>query len=547
MNKILFFLCFFTAFSLKAQTDPETSSKEAKDNFTFGNFKGALNDYLLLIKTDSTNVTYYFRIGVCFLNTNMDKTKALSYLLKASADAKCDNKVFYELGRAYMFSYKFDDAIKSFKKYKEITSGNESFVISTDRQIEMCKVAKELIQKPVNVTIENIGPEINSAYPDFKPYVPKDESFLAFSSKRAGNTGNLLDYDGDLTSDVYFSFPKYEKWVKAKNAGGSINTDLVEETCGISSDGSKLFIFSDSYLGYEDILVAEKKGKSYVKATSVGKNINTNKIESSAAITPDKKYLIFASDRNAANGGMDLFISRRLPSGEWGIPENLGTDINTVYDEDYPYMAADGKTLYFCSQGHNSMGGFDIFKSTWNEKDNSWSEPENLGYPINTPDDDLSICMSATGRHGFISSLRPGGYGDLDIYKVIFNSVEPAYTVVNGTLLNKDSVNIFQQKEIADTTKKVETAKIEVKSDSVNSVLKKNISIHISVTDIDTQKIFGNYSPNRTTGRFAIVLPPGNFSIIIEVEGFQKYSETVKVYDKPANSELTKDIVLTPL
>jgi tetratricopeptide (TPR) repeat protein len=547
MNKVFFFLCFFAAISLKAQTDPEASTKTAKDNFTFGNFKGALDDYLLLIKTDSTNVTYNFRIGVCYLNTNIDKTKALPYLLKASADSKCDNKVFYELGRAYMFSYKFDDAIKTFKKYKEITSGNESFVISTDRQIEMCEEAKELIQKPVNVTIENIGPEINSAYPDFKPYVPKDESFLAFSSKRAGNTGNLLDYDGNLTSDVYFSFPKYEKWVKAKNAGGAINTDLVEETCGISADGSKLFIYCDSYAGYEDILVAEKKGKSYVKAASVGKNINTNKIESSAAITPDKKYLIFAADRNAANGGMDLFMSRKLPSGEWGIPENLGTDINTVYDEDYPYMAADGKTLYFCSQGHNSMGGFDIFKSTWNEKDNSWSEPENLGYPVNTPDDDLSICMSATGRHGFISSLRPGGYGDLDIYKVIFNSVEPAYTVVNGTLLNIDSVNIFQQKEIADTTKKVETAKIEVKSDSVNSALKKNISIHISVTDTDTQKIFGNYSPNKTTGRFAIVLPPGNFSITVEADGFQKYSETVKVYDKPANSELTKDIVLTPL
>lgn len=541
MKKIFFFLYFLTAISLQAQTNVDGNSKIAKDNFSFGNFKGALEDYLLLIKTDSTNTTYNFRIGVCYLNTNIDKTKALNYLLKASADPKCDNKVFYELGRAYMFCYKFDDAIQSFKKYNEITSGNEAFIISTARQIEMCEEAKKLVKKTVDITIENLGPEINSIYPDFKPYVPKDLSFLAFTSKRNINTGIFTDFDGSRTSDVYYSYPKYGKWSKAKNAGGAINTDLIEETCGISADGSNLFVYYDNYFGYEDIFIAEKKGKSYVKATSAGKNINTGNIENSAAITPDKKYLIFAANRN--NKDMDLFISRKLPSGEWGTPENMGNVINTAYDEEYPYMAADGKTLYFCSQGHKSMGGFDIFKSTWNKKTNSWSEPENLGSPINTPDDDLSICISANGRHAFISSLREGGYGDLDIYKVTFNSIEPAYTIISGTLLNKDSVNIFVQKNGSDST----TVKTEKKEINQNSKNKKYISVRISVIDIDTDKLFSNYTPNKSTGRFVIILPPGNFSINVEADGFEKYSKTVNISEKLTNSELKIDFILTPL
>ncbi len=550
-RKLLFFFLFCSPIISNAQNDIASgNTKNAKDNFSLGNFKGALEEYLILLKADSNNTTYNFRTGVCYLNTNIDKSKALPYLLKASSDPKVDNKVYYELGRANMLTYKFDEAIKFFKKYKEVTNGSESFIISTDRQIEMCKQAQENIAKPINVTIENIGSEINSSYQDFKPFVPKDESYIVFSSKRAGNTGNMTDYDGDLTSDVYMSFPKYDKWAKVKNAGAFINTDLVEETCGISADGSKIFLYCDNYSGYSDILVSDKKGKSFTKAISVGKNINTNKVENAAAITPDKKYLFISSDRNAANAGLDLFMSRKLPSGEWSVPVNLGPDINTVYDEDYPYMAPDGKTLYFCSQGHNSMGGFDIFKSEWNEKEETWSEPQNLGYPLNTPDDDLTICFSTTMRHAYISSLRENGYGDLDIYKIIFNDIEPPYTSIIGSVLNKDSSNIYTA---TIDTSAVGHSKAFGATEKLNNVdslnIKKNtesLNVFINITNNETHKKYGIYHPNKKTGNYAIVLPPGNYTAEIEVEGYQKYSEIIKIYEKSANSELLKDFVLTP-
>lgn len=544
-------LCLLFAIPLLSQTDENMgNNKVAKDNFTLGNYKGALEEYLLLIKTDSNNLTYNFRIGICYLNTNIDKSKAITYLLKTVTDPKVESLVWYELGRVYMINYQFDEAIENFKKYKEITAGKESFYISSDRMVEMCEEAKNKIKKPANVTIENLGPEVNTVYPDFNPYAPADESYLVFSSKRTGNTGGLMDFDGYITSDVYITYEKYDKWIKAKNVGASINSELVEETAGISADGSKLIVYCDNYTAMNQVIISDKKGKTFTKPLFLGENINTNKIVTSAAITPNKKYLVFASNRNEQSGGMDLFISKKLPSGEWGPTDNIGEPVNTVYDEDFPYFSSDGKTLYFCSEGHNSMGGYDLFKTTWNEKEDTWSEPENLGYPVNTPDDDLTICFSVTGRHAYIASFRPGGVGELDIYKIIFNDIDPAYTIISGTLMNRDSLNIYKVTVLSDTLKNKDDKIISDKADSAyvpKQILQKTISVAISVIDKTTQKVFGNYLPNKENGKFLIVLPPGIYEINIHAEGYEKFTEDITVFDRSCNKEITKDIVLQVL
>lgn len=549
-------------FTSKGQTDVTSgNNKYAKDNFTLGNFKGALDEYLLLIKNDSFNVTYNFRIGICYLYTNIDKSKAIYYLERAVSNPKVDPAAWYELGHAYMLIYTFDKAIQYFEKYVQVTNGKENFEISSDRMIQMCEEAKKQIIKPSNVTIQNLGPEINSAYADFNPYVPSDESFLVFSSKRAGNTGNLQDFDGYNTSDIYISYQKYDKWSKAKGIGNTINSELVEETAGLSPDGTKLFVYCDNYNAMGQALLSERKGKAFQKPDFLGENISNIKLITSATITPNKKILVFSCDKNESAGGMDLYMSRKLPSGSWGPPENLGDVVNTVYDEDFPYFASDGKTLYFSSQGHNSMGGYDIFKTLYDEKSNTWSAPVNIGYPVNTTDDDLTISLSATGRHGYISSLRKDGYGDLDIYKVIFNDVDPAYTIFSGLLVNKDSVsiykvstsNIFSDSANADSLfsngkNKIKKTELKNQKDSsaVNSDFPKEIKTTIIVTDKNTSNIFGNYLPNKTSGKFLIILPPGDYEITVDAEGYEKYKETIKVFDRSVSSEIVKDIVLTP-
>jgi tetratricopeptide (TPR) repeat protein len=546
------FVLFFPIITF-SQTDNSTpNAKDAKDNFTLGDFKDALDEYLVLIKNDTDNVTYNFRIGVCYINTDIDKSKAMHYLEKATADPKIDSKAWYELGHAYLVNYKIDKAIDCFNKYKQLANGKEDFEISAERMIQMCEEAKKQIAHPVNITIENLGPEVNSPYPDFNPYIPADESFLVFTSKKPGNTGNLQDYDGYNTSDIYISFQKYDKWTKAKSIGTTINSNLVEETVGLTQDGNKLLLYNDNYNALSQVMVSDRKGKTFQKPEFLGNKLNPGKVVTAATISPDKKTLVLATDKNAENGGRDLYISHKLPSGEWSPCENMGTPVNTVYNEDFPFFAVDGKTLYFSSQGHNSMGGYDIFKSVYNEKADTWSEPENLGYPVNTTDDDFTISLSATGRHGFIASHRKDCYGDLDIYKIIFNDVDPAYTMISGTLVSSDSMSIFRSPtNTANDSLHVRNLDKPNKGSSGHKDTvppeRKNIKISISIIDKASQKIIGRYLPDKRTGKFLIILPPGTFDLDINADGYERYTETFKIPDRAMNSEIMKDIVLYPV
>lgn len=561
---VIIFLLFFQSSVSFAQSDFAPSNKNAKENFSYGNFRDALIEFLQLLKDDSSNVSYLFHIGVCYNYTNIDKDKAVYYLEAATDNPKADNNAWYELGSAYMKKYMFDKAIAAFEKYREVTGGKESFEISSDRMIQMCEEAKYMMQHPVNVTILNAGAEINSAFADYNPYIPGDESFIVFSTKRSGVTGNQTDFDGYNAPDVFISYRKYEKWTKAKGIGNSINSDLVEETAGLSPDGNTLSVYANNYNAMGQTMLSVKKGKTFQKPVSLGPNITSIKFISSASVSPDKKTLVFACDKNASEAGTDLYVSRILPSGEWGPPENMGAEVNTVYREDYPYFAADGKTLYFCSQGHNSMGGYDIFKTVFDSESNSWSEPVNLGYPINTPDDDMTLSLSASGRHGFIASFRNDGLGDLDIYKVIFNDIDPAYLALSGTLVNSDSVSIFTVHEnlykrdslIADSLSKAEkhakTEKIthaskagEIKT-GVTFPLKKDLKAEITVTGKNNQKIYGRYRPNKETGKFVIILPPGEFDIDVKADGYANFSETVTVFEKSVNDYNQMDFVLSP-
>ena len=565
MNKTIYLYILFTSLFISLITNAQTNklsnkpelegnTKLAKDNFFIGNYKDAITEYTLLLKTDSLNSIYNLNLGISYLFTNIDKSKAIYYLEKAITDPNVDSKAWYELGRAYLVNYRLDDAIKTFEAYKKIPLTTKvDLLISADRMIEMCEQAKINITKPINITFENMGSDINSPFPDYNPYVPADESFLVYTTRRKGTTGNFVDYDGYNTADVYISNQNYEKWSKTKSIGININTDLVEETVGLSTDGKKLFVSVDNYIAMNVIILSEIKGKTFQKPTVLMDNIVSKNVEKSATITSDKKTIIFSSDKNSKNEGMNLYMSKLLPNGEWGPAEDIPA-LNTKYDEDFPYFAPDGKTLYFSSQGYNSMGGYDIFKTIWNETDNSWSEPENLGYPLNTTDNDYTISFSASGRRAYISAFREDGYGDLDIYKVIFNDVDPSYTILSGTILNQDSVNIFNVKKLSEndtsnlseTILNIDSLNIDTlnMSTEINNNKFEEKNVKIIVKNLTSQNILGTYRPNKITGNFLIALPPGELEVTVIADGYSKYSENFSVVDKSNNSEINKDIVL---
>jgi len=521
----------------RGAVERQGNARTARDLFEMHNFKEALDEYLLLYQKDSLNHIYNYRIGVCYLNTNIDKSKAIKYLEYAVKSPNIEPDAWYELGRSYQYVYKFEDAITAYRNYMKLhTARQEKFYIPAHRQIQMCRDAMELMKTPINISFYNMGSHINSPFPDFNPYVPADESFMVFTSKRDNNTGRLMDFDGYYTSDVYISTRREDVWSRVKSLGSIINTDLVEETAGISSDGQTLFFYIDNYHGFNDIMWSQRKGRSFQRASYIGSGINSNKLETAATISPDNETIIFASERDGGYGGTDLYISRKMPNGDWSPATNLGFVINTPYNEDFPMFSHDGKTLYFASQGHQNMGGYDLFKSDWDEKNQQWSKPVNLGYPLNTPEDNMTISFSASGRHAYVSALRPEGYGDLDIYRVVFNDIAPPLVVVSGNLLKADSTSFFSDNMFDGFG-----------SMFSSSVDNKNTELHIRVYDKLTGRLFGRYMPNKNTGRYVVILPPGEYSMSFIGNQLLTHTEDIIIPNiELSNNHIKKNIVLIP-
>jgi hypothetical protein len=431
------FICLMIAFQT-AVSQPADDIKGAtplvlaKNYFDIGDYRNAMLSYARLLSEKPDDDFLNYRVGLCHLRQNIDKSVSIKYLRKVVGLPKFDNEALYDLGLAYMYNEQIDSALLFFNKYRLVVVDPVKTVDVT-RQVEFCNNAKKFMATPLNVTFQNLGKEINSNGPDFNPMVPLDQSFLLYNTKRdKGVMGNNLDFDGYKPPDIFSASMKGGEFVKGKTISPLINTVWVEELAGISAYGEHMFYMIDNMEVYDDIYLSVMQGRSWSKPESLGPSLNTEDVEQAASCTPDGQTLFFSriSTLEPGFGELDIYMARKLPTGAWGLPVNLGPTVNTQYNESFPLISHDGKTLYFCSQGHRSMGGYDIFKSTWNESAERWERPENLGYPINTTMDNFVFSITDDPRVGYTSQLRPGGMGDLDVYRVIFNDVEERLTAV---------------------------------------------------------------------------------------------------------------------
>jgi tetratricopeptide (TPR) repeat protein len=484
---------------------------EAKEHFTRGNYLFAMRSYTDLVKKDPKNIDYNYKLALCYLNTNVSKKQAIQYLEVVTKQKDADNEAWFDLGRAYQYANRFDDAIKAYTKYEESAKGKDQQ--KAERQLEMCKNGKELSKFPLNVTFENLGKEINSEYPDYYPFITADESFIVFTSRREENLGGGVEVDGYYSSDIYLSTVKNGIWTKAKNVGAPVNTRYDEQAVSLTSDGKNMIVYLDHIDSLGNLYIAPENKRNFQKLIRLNDNVNSKSLETSGSITVDGNILFFASDRPGGFGGTDIYMSKKLPNGLWALPQNLGPSINTKYNEDFPRLADDGRTLYFSSQGHSSMGDFDVFKAIWDEENNKWSAPKNLGFPINDGGDNRSISPTANEKVIYLSAVRDKGFGDLDIYRVTYNDAEQRYTVIAGYVMNADTAN-------------------------------KKIEATITATDMKTKKEY-TYTPTAESGRYVMALNPGKYTITIESPGHKLFIDAIELFDMASfKSEISKNFQL---
>ncbi|HNY44112.1 MAG: OmpA family protein [Bacteroidota bacterium] len=474
--------------------------------------------YLKANEFNPNNSDLNFKIGYCYYNSSQ-KYDCLEYFKKAyELNPKVDKKIEFYLARGYHFNYDFDKAISLYSSYLQDVKDKVELE-AVGKHIAECRNGKELVKDTVKVEIINLGENINTEYREYGPMVVADGSKLYFTSRRKGSTGGQVAPDGMFFEDIYESNKTEDGWTKARSVGSPLNTKLHDAVVGISPDGQTMYIYMDTNGG--DIYETKLKGSRWSKPTPLKGNVNTKYHESMAGISYDNKTLYFISDNPATSiGGRDIFYATLDKNGNWSSPVNLGPVVNTPYDEVDFFLHPDGRTMYFCSKGHNSMGGLDIFKTVKNA-DGEWTTPVNLGYPINTPLDDAFYVTTASGTTAYYASVRPEGYGLLDLYEL-------KYHVDKETQKEEDKVLVTLVKGVvrdATTTFPLE-AKIEIIDNSIDEVIAEFIT-------------------NSQTGGYLINLPSGkNYGLNVSKEGYLFHSENFNIADTAEYNEAVIDVNL---
>ncbi len=511
-------------------------------------YKQAIPFYITANQFNPNNALLNFRLGKCYLYSNF-KLKAIPHLEKALfLNPKVDPQIHFLLGKAYHLNMKWDKAIDEFKTFKKTISENDSikYMDEIKKHIAECLVGKEQVQNPnrvVSGNIENVGPQINSQYNEYKPVISADESVMMFTACRPNTTGGQIATDiNDYYEDIYISTKKDGKWTATENLGAPVNTVNHDANSGLSADGQKLLI----YVGFNngDLYESQLNGISWSIPVKMNKNINTMYHESSASYSPDGKSVYFVSDKPGGLGSGDIYISTKDAKGEWGVAVNMGSVINTPYGEESVFIHPDGKTLYFSSQGHGTMGGYDIFKSTYEK--NKWTTPQNIGYPINTTGDDVFFVVSASGLHGYYSST--GYYGGNDIFMVTIVPQEKQMTLntEDNLLANLDAP--VKETVIAQKIVIKESQLTILKGVVTDNITGKPVEATIEIIDNEKNIVVATFKSNSATGKYLVSLPAGkNYGFSVNKQGYLFHSENIDIPANAAFKEVTKDITFKPM
>jgi Tol biopolymer transport system component len=522
MNKftcVLLLLSFFASAQNDKKGNVLTNTGDAakmgiaKQKLYSGNLVGALNAFREIEKNNSKDAPVLYYIGYCYFNMK-DYNKAKDFLLRAEA-LKVDVKpeTFLYLGKIFQLEENYDKAMEEITLLRNTKGAPLEALEDGELIMAQCQVAKNLIARPLNIQISNLGPNINSKYDDKNPCVSADARSLVFTTRRPETTDAPVDAEGDgkYFENIYLSsYDSVSKgFVKAEAVNGAVNTKAHDACTSISPDGKQIFIYkndlNDKNSRGGDVFVSKISQGKWKKPEPLGKPVASSYWEGGACLSPDGKTYFFTSEREGGFGKSDIWMVEKLNKKDWGKPINLGANINTKFDEGGMFLAPDGKTLFFCSNGPQSMGGYDIFKSVL--EDGKWSAPQNVGFPINSSAKEGQLTLSADTRYAYFSSERKGGLGESDIYKV---------DLQDYAILEKDG-----KKKAANALGILKgTIREGFEGYGIPEVL-------IEVTG-ETSGVKQNTSTNEV-GEYFLTLRPGKYLLSVTKAGYQEIKETIEI------------------
>jgi len=531
-NLILFFL-FFSATVIFAQpiTKYSTTNKKAIsqyenaiNSFQEGKIAEAKKDLQKAVQNDPKFAEAYSFLAE-LESDEKNYEKALEYY---DISIKNNPNISY---RRYLFAAQVALIIGDYAKAKSFIDpflkfpGQKPIDIERAKQIaDNANFGLEAIKNPVPFNPKNVGASINSEFNEYFPAITADgETFIVTRELRGEQ------FYGGANEDFYISSLKNNQWQTAKNLGKPINSAFNEGAPTISPDGQS-FIFTACQMGPSfgpdrigagscDLFFARKVGNSWEKPINLGPEINTSNWETQPSLSIDGKTLYFIrGSRDNRNRRSDIYTSILLENGKWSLPKPLSNVVNTPGNEQSLFIHPDGKTLYFASDGHPGMGGLDIFM-TQMQDNGEWTKPVNLGYPINTKDEESGLIVGPDGKTAYFSSNREGGFGGLDVY---------SFELPENVRANP--ISFFKGQILDKETNKPLEAKFQL-------------------IDLEINKIIAESFSNKGNGEFLISLPIGkNYALNASAKGYLFYSENISLKDlKSTDKPFIKNVLMSPI
>lgn len=481
-----------------------------------GKFNQGLVELEKVLKIDPNFIEVPLTLGDFYYDSK-DLARATENYEKATRISESFYPVVWlRLAEIYMDQGNNDRAEECYSKFLTFEKKNKQNIQKAKFNLEQIAFRRKALVNPVPFSPKNMGAAVNSNAQEYLPSLTADEQTLVFTRKVTSREAQPYGNEEDL----FVSAKENGQWTTAVRMPAPLNSDGNEGAECVSQDGRVMFFTACDRRdgnGSCDLYVCVREGDKWSVPHNLGPTVNSGAWETQPSFSIDGRTLYFASNRPGGKGGNDIWKTVLLGNGRWSKPINLGDSINTAGDEKCPFIHYDDQTLYFASNGHVGMGGLDIFYSR-KINDSTWSEPKNIGYPINTIGEEGSLIVSPSGNTAIFASDREGGFGDLDLYQFdLYKEAQPlAVTYMKGL--------VYDQKSNA------------------------KLSAQVKVIDLADGREVASTSSDPVNGSFIISLPVNrNYAINVSKSKYLFYSDNIELQNGTPDKPFLVNIALKPI